>query len=956
MAVTLTQLTTALRASDDVTTQNELMRLQGVSEALVSTYLRGANCPQAIQDEAVIRLAGYLFDAPAAGTAAYANAGRNSGAWSLLAPHRIHRAGSIESAVSTAVAEASADNPVTNVTVSGTTLTVTFANGTTADYTVQGESDGTPPTPGDSADETARDAAATAQARADAAFTLASENADDISAMQGQSGAVSARGDLIAVIGPLTTASRTDTYPDNWTLQSGAPTGYGGGGDVLDIPERRSSNAVFGHWVISKVDGIEFDEVLIPWGGGAAAEDRSTNEFSIHGLAFGTNDHVDLVFTRYNANSGLTVQGDDDTLPDNSTIEVYLAVIAGGTIRGTVVQPSDASAWALEGDASLVPDAKRNRKAWLVTAALNIAMNAPAGAIENDLLFEFVSGTLKIYRRLADPVSPATAYWNLIGTVTGGGASTAGEITAIVGTWWSGHPPVAVAQLPFALPNWLSDPINHDIPYAAMDSVIESWAVKDTSPPIEIIPDERLPVARLLPSVTGADDGKVAKVVAGQWAAGVDATGGNTSGRFYIPGQFVRAEDVQDPTPVEDRGKVYLLLRYSGLLTSAGGITAIQDHGAGFARYTGTGQITRTIATAQAHDFASTFGTDSSVVLELLTALPGAGSAAWGVLYGISPNSGQVEDIYFRREEHTREQLWVPARLHSQLRNIHGFTDIVSTGALGYARGGGLSPESGIAELVEEKDVLGNITTRVIVPDSIPLNSPISVLLFYKSENQSYNTERELPLFRDASFTVSNTARYVSAVYMGEFKFTPGTVYTIKWRRAGDANDLIISSSEHMRRIIDDEDLLERAGNLQKEIYELEDRVAELESSGGAPARYSIDMGSYEYRTGAQLGGSIGRIRFTASYPAGTTQATFTAKFKTGFLQHDSDYTGDLGVTLTESSATALGGYNPQGQNAFLGERFTVSFNSTEIQLNIPTNAALPTAAQNGWELKVSLN
>ena len=323
----------------------------------------------------------------------------------------------------------------------------------------------------------------------------------------------------------------------------------------------------------------------------------------------------------------------------------------------------------------------------------------------------------------------------------------------------------------------------------------------------------------------------------GAWAIGVDATGGNSSGRFYIPGQFVRAEDVADPVPVEDRGKVYLLLRYSGTLTNTGGITAIEDHGVGFARYTGTGQITRTIAVAQAHDFASTFGTDSAVVMELLTALPGSGGATWGVLYGVSPNSGQVENVFFRREEHTREQLWVPARLHSQLRNIHGFTDIVSTGALGYDRGGGLSPESGIAELVEEKDVLGNITTRLIVPTSLPLNSAISVLLFYKSGNEAYNTERELPLFRDASFSVSDTARYVSAVYTDDFLFTPGIVYTIKWRRAGDANDLIISSSEHMRRIIDDEDLIEISGNLQREIYEVEDRVASLENApaGGLP-------------------------------------------------------------------------------------------------------------------------
>ena len=69
-----------------------------------------------------------------------------------------------------------------------------------------------------------------------------------------------------------------------------------------------------------------------------------------------------------------------------------------------------------------------------------------------------------------------------------------------------------------------------DIPYSAFDSVVESWAIKDSTPPLEIIPDGRLPVARLLPAVTGTDDGKVAKVVSGAWAVGNDNTGGAKPG------------------------------------------------------------------------------------------------------------------------------------------------------------------------------------------------------------------------------------------------------------------------------------------------------------------------------------------------------------------------------------------------------------------------------------------
>ena len=83
-------------------------------------------------------------------------------------------------------------------------------------------------------------------------------------------------------------------------------------------------------------------------------------------------------------------------------------------------------------------------------------------------------------------------------------------------------------KLPFSVEAWAQG--TGDIPYSAFDSVVESWAIKDSTPPLEIIPDGRLPVARLLPAVTGTDDGKIAKVVGGAWAVGNDNTGGAKPG------------------------------------------------------------------------------------------------------------------------------------------------------------------------------------------------------------------------------------------------------------------------------------------------------------------------------------------------------------------------------------------------------------------------------------------
>ena len=88
MAVDLTQLAAALRLGDGVTAPTEpvagiLSRLMGVSEAFVE--LQASFAPAAVQDEAVVRMVAYLYDAPTAARGdRYAAAWRNSGAESLV--------------------------------------------------------------------------------------------------------------------------------------------------------------------------------------------------------------------------------------------------------------------------------------------------------------------------------------------------------------------------------------------------------------------------------------------------------------------------------------------------------------------------------------------------------------------------------------------------------------------------------------------------------------------------------------------------------------------------------------------------------------------------------------------------------------------------------------------------------------------------------------------------------
>ncbi len=87
MALTLDQLAAELRLDTPVEepTAGILTRLMGVGDAVVD--LHASEAPEAVRDEAVIRLAAYLYDQPEspAGTR-YASAYRNSGCAALVGP------------------------------------------------------------------------------------------------------------------------------------------------------------------------------------------------------------------------------------------------------------------------------------------------------------------------------------------------------------------------------------------------------------------------------------------------------------------------------------------------------------------------------------------------------------------------------------------------------------------------------------------------------------------------------------------------------------------------------------------------------------------------------------------------------------------------------------------------------------------------------------------------------
>lgn len=108
MAITLTaaQLGAAMRLGSSTEETAEATRLLAYATEAISKHLGTAyaETPEAVVNEAAIRLCGYLFDKPyASGGVAFANAMQNSGAAVMLLPYRVHRAGSIgEAAVESA--------------------------------------------------------------------------------------------------------------------------------------------------------------------------------------------------------------------------------------------------------------------------------------------------------------------------------------------------------------------------------------------------------------------------------------------------------------------------------------------------------------------------------------------------------------------------------------------------------------------------------------------------------------------------------------------------------------------------------------------------------------------------------------------------------------------------------------------------------------------------------------
>ena len=132
MAVTITraQLAARIRLGRTQTELDETDELLAYATEAVQHHAPDA--PDVVQNEAVYRLAGYVYDRPfASGDTRFSNALRNSGAASALLPYREHRLGLTGADAAGTSTATAAGNAVTGIAIVGGNILVTYGNGST---------------------------------------------------------------------------------------------------------------------------------------------------------------------------------------------------------------------------------------------------------------------------------------------------------------------------------------------------------------------------------------------------------------------------------------------------------------------------------------------------------------------------------------------------------------------------------------------------------------------------------------------------------------------------------------------------------------------------------------------------------------------------------------------------------------------------------------------------------
>ena len=132
MAVTITRadLAARIRLGRTPTELTETDQILAYATEVVTKHAPDA--PDVVHNEAVFRLAGYIYDRPfASADTRFSNVMRNSGAASALLPYRQHRLGLSGEDDAGTSPQTAAGNAITGLEIVGGNIVVTFGDGST---------------------------------------------------------------------------------------------------------------------------------------------------------------------------------------------------------------------------------------------------------------------------------------------------------------------------------------------------------------------------------------------------------------------------------------------------------------------------------------------------------------------------------------------------------------------------------------------------------------------------------------------------------------------------------------------------------------------------------------------------------------------------------------------------------------------------------------------------------
>ena len=140
------------------------------------------------------------------------------------------------------------------------------------------------------------------------------------------------KGPLVATSSVLPTTATENEIEVTWTIGGDAPTGVAINSSLvrrIDLPQVRPYAWCDGLIVQALVGTTVISDMKVTWGPGSASEDLEEEDFSVGSLYFtGTGlarVKIDFIYNAHEEGPFIELKGDNDTIPANATVKVYLA-------------------------------------------------------------------------------------------------------------------------------------------------------------------------------------------------------------------------------------------------------------------------------------------------------------------------------------------------------------------------------------------------------------------------------------------------------------------------------------------------------------------------------------------------------------------------------------------------------------------------------------------------------